>query len=60
MSSSDFQICRFNMNDRAFFDNISQEEMPQFYRHYAALAKEIQSNENEWRFKLEPGTVKIK
>lgn len=45
------------MNDRALFNNIPQEEMLQFYTHYKALATEIQRKENEWRFKLEPGTV---
>ncbi|XP_055318244.1 trimethyllysine dioxygenase, mitochondrial-like isoform X2 [Sitodiplosis mosellana] len=50
---------RFNMNDRALFNNIPQEEMLKFYKHYKALATEIQRDENEWRFKLEPGTVCI-
>lgn len=47
------------MNDRAIFNDIPQEEMLTFYKHYRALAIEIQRNENEWRFKLEPGTVCI-
>ena len=47
------------MNDRAVFNDIPQEEMLKFYQHYKALAKEIQRKENEWRFKLEPGTVCI-
>lgn len=49
----------FNMSDRAFFNNSPQEKMLKFYKHYATLAKEIQLNENEWRFTLEPGTVCI-
>lgn len=47
------------MNDRAIFNDIPQEEMLKFYKHYRALAIEIQRAENEWRFKLEPGTVCI-
>lgn len=47
------------MNDRAFFNTLPQKKMLQFYKHYTALAKEIQLIENEWRFKLEPGTVCI-
>lgn len=47
------------MNDRAFFNTLPQQKMMQFYKHYTSLAKEIQLIENEWRFKLEPGTVCI-
>lgn len=47
------------MNDRALFNNVHQEEMLKFYKHYKALATEIQREENEWRFKLDPGTVCI-
>lgn len=47
------------MNDRAFFNQLRQEEMLTFYKHYKALATEIQLEQNEWRFKLEPGTVCI-
>ncbi|XP_055318268.1 trimethyllysine dioxygenase, mitochondrial-like [Sitodiplosis mosellana] len=50
---------RFNMNDRAPFNDILQDEMLKFYKHYRALAIEIQRGENEWHFKLEPGTVCI-
>ncbi|XP_031616607.1 trimethyllysine dioxygenase, mitochondrial-like [Contarinia nasturtii] len=50
---------RFNMNDRAFLNNIPQEEMLTFYKHYRIIAMEIQREENEWRFILEPGTVCI-
>lgn len=54
-----FQHSRFNMNDRAVFNNIPQQEMMKFYTHYKALAAEIQRDDNEWRFKLEPGTICI-
>lgn len=47
------------MNDRACFNTLPQEAMMQFYKHYMALAREIQLPANEWRFKLEPGTVCI-
>lgn len=47
------------MNDRAFFNTLPQQKMMQFYKHFTALAKEVQSSENEWRFQLEPGTVCI-
>lgn len=47
------------MNDRAFFNNLPQEKMLEFYKHYVSLAKEINLDENNWRFTLEPGTVCI-
>lgn len=47
------------MNDRSFFNTLPQEQMFEFYKHYKALATEVQSLENEWRFKLDPGTVCI-
>lgn len=47
------------MNDRAFCTDLPQHEMFRFYRHYKELAAEIQSDSNEWRFKLEPGTLCI-
>ncbi|XP_031640782.1 trimethyllysine dioxygenase, mitochondrial-like [Contarinia nasturtii] len=58
MTNEPYQL-RFNMIDRAVFNNIPQTEMMKFYKHYKALAKEIQREENEWRFKLEPGTICI-
>lgn len=48
---------RFNMNDRAVFDTVPQEEMQTFYNDVHRLATEIQSPANELWFKLEPGTV---
>lgn len=47
------------MNDRAIFNNLPQDEVMEFYKSYQLLAKEIQKDENEWRFLLEPGTVCI-
>lgn len=47
------------MNDRAFFNTLPQEEMLQFYKHYAELANNLQSEKNKWHFQLEPGTVCI-
>lgn len=47
------------MKDRALFNNIPQDEMLTFYKHYKSLATEIQREENEWRFKLEPDTLYI-
>lgn len=47
------------MNNRSSFHKMPQEESVQFYKHYKALATEIQREENEWRFILEPGTVCI-
>lgn len=47
------------MSDRAFFNTLPQHKMMQFYKHFIALSKEVQSTENEWRFQLEPGTVCI-
>lgn len=41
------------------FTSLQQEQMFQFYKHFKTLATEIQSERNEWRFKLEPGTVCI-
>uniref|UniRef100_A0A336LY45 Trimethyllysine dioxygenase, mitochondrial n=1 Tax=Culicoides sonorensis TaxID=179676 RepID=A0A336LY45_CULSO len=50
---------RFNMNDRAVLDTIPLEKIQQFYADMHLLAAEIQNKENEWWFKLNPGTVFI-
>lgn len=47
------------MNDRAFFNTVSQSAILQYYKCYMELAKELQSDGNTWRFQLEPGTVCI-
>lgn len=47
------------MNDRAVLNNIATDEIFEFYKHYRVLATEILSKENEWKFKLKPGTVCI-
>ena len=39
--------------------SIPQTEIKQFYLDLRTLAKEIQSPQNEWWFKLVPGTVMI-
>lgn len=59
MSFPLFLLTRFTMKDRALFNNIPQDEMLTFYKHYKSLATEIQREENEWRFKLEPDTLYI-
>lgn len=33
--------------------------MFEFYKHYTTLAKKVQSLQNEFQFKLEPGNVVI-
>lgn len=48
---------RFNMYDRSMLNSIPHDKVMQFYRDYRMLASEIQSPNNEWWFKLEPGTV---
>ncbi|XP_063700953.1 trimethyllysine dioxygenase, mitochondrial [Culicoides brevitarsis] len=50
---------RFNINDRAVLDTIPLEKMQQFYKDMHLLGGLIQSKENEWWFKLNPGTVFI-
>lgn len=50
---------RFNMNDRAVLDTVPFEKIQQFYEDMHLLGDLIQSKENEWWFKLNPGTVFI-
>lgn len=48
---------RFNIYDRAPLNTIPFERVEQFYKDFGILAKEIQQPNNEWWFKLSPGTV---
>lgn len=50
---------RWNVYDRATFDTISQKDMPKFYEAFIKLTKIIESKENKWVFKLNPGTFMI-
>lgn len=47
------------MNDRATLNNIDQSKVMRFYQSYQAFAREVLSPDNEWHFKLNPGTVCI-
>lgn len=51
------QQLRFNMNDRAALDTVPLEDIQLFYTDMHRLAAEVQDKQNEWWFKLEPGTV---
>jgi len=50
---------RFNMLDRAPLSSIPQTQTEQYYRHLKALASIIRNEENEYWFRLTPGTVLI-
>lgn len=50
---------RFNMNDRAPLKTLPHDQIMQYYSDLRLLAGEIQNQENEWWFKLKPGTVMI-
>lgn len=48
---------RVNIYDRAIFNTVPFEKVDQFYKDYRVLLNEMQSPNNEWWFKLTPGTV---
>ncbi|KAJ6627774.1 Trimethyllysine dioxygenase, mitochondrial, partial [Pseudolycoriella hygida] len=48
---------RYNAYDRAPMLSIPMSEMTTFYSDMQIFAKKIQSPENEWWFKLHPGTI---
>lgn len=50
---------RFNLYDRAILNTIPQNEIHEFYEHFRYLTKLIQNKENQWKFKLKPGTILI-
>lgn len=50
---------RLNVYDRAVFDTIPQQQMFDFYESLREFLKIVQSPDNQWRFKLEPGTIVI-
>lgn len=50
---------RFNLYDRAPFNSIPQNEMAEFYKALRNLTIAINDKENEWWFKLNPGTIMI-
>lgn len=50
-------IDRFNSYDRAPMRSIPMSEMSTFYGDMQIFVENIQSPDNEWWFKLTPGTV---
>ncbi|XP_054744230.1 trimethyllysine dioxygenase, mitochondrial [Anastrepha obliqua] len=50
---------RLNVYDRAVFDSIPQEQMQDFYDSFRDYLEIVQRIDNEWNFKLQPGTVVI-
>lgn len=48
---------RFNSYDRAPMRSIPMSEMGTFYSDMQTFVRSVQSVDNEWWFKLEPGTV---
>lgn len=57
--TGDLEQVRFNIYDRAPFKTIPFEKVEHFYSDFRILCKEIQQPNNEWWFKLSPGTVLI-
>lgn len=47
------------MNDRAALNNIPQDKVHEFYKNFRLLGTEVLAMENQWHFKLNPGTVAI-
>ncbi|EFX75501.1 hypothetical protein DAPPUDRAFT_306710 [Daphnia pulex] len=50
---------RFNMLDRSPLSSIPQEEVGTHYRYLKTMATLVKKKENEYRFRLSPGTVMI-
>ncbi|XP_073822493.1 trimethyllysine hydroxylase [Musca autumnalis] len=50
---------RLNVYDRAVFNTIPQSEMMEFYEAFCEFLEIVQSPDNQWRFKLYPGTIVI-
>ncbi|XP_017486362.1 PREDICTED: trimethyllysine dioxygenase, mitochondrial isoform X1 [Rhagoletis zephyria] len=50
---------RLNVYDRAVFDSIPQAQMQDFYESFRVYLEIVQRIENQWSFKLNPGTVVI-
>ncbi|XP_023298151.2 trimethyllysine dioxygenase, mitochondrial [Lucilia cuprina] len=50
---------RLNVYDRAVFNTLPQHEMSEFYESFRQFLEIVQSKENQWRLKLEPGTIVI-
>lgn len=48
---------RYNLYDRAPMDTLPMSEMRQFYKDLKELTREMENRENQWWFKLNPGTV---
>lgn len=50
---------RFNLYDRAPLNTIEPEKLTQFYSDLRILTKEMYDVDNQWKFKLNPGTILI-
>jgi len=50
---------RFNMLDRAPLSSIPQTDVERYYEHMKCLASIVRSEENEYWFRLTPGTVLV-
>ncbi|KAI9553897.1 hypothetical protein GHT06_019167 [Daphnia sinensis] len=57
--SGQLEQLRFNMLDRAPLTSVPQSEVGTFYRHLRTMAKLVRQKENEYWFRLLPGTVMI-
>ncbi|TMW54917.1 hypothetical protein DOY81_000150 [Sarcophaga bullata] len=50
---------RLNVYDRAVFNTLPQNQMGEFYDSFRQYLEIIQSSDNQWHLKLEPGTIVI-
>ena len=50
-------VSRFNPHDRCTFSYVSYEDAERFYAAYRALGRIIDSPENEFKTKLQPGRM---
>ncbi|KAM7353258.1 trimethyllysine hydroxylase [Cochliomyia hominivorax] len=50
---------RLNVYDRAVFNTLPQNQMSEFYESFRQFLEIVQSSENQFHLKLEPGTIVI-
>ena len=54
-----FYVNRFNLLDRAPLSNLPHTEVGTYYKHLQQLTALIKKKENEYWFRLNPGTILI-
>lgn len=57
--SGEIAQMRLNINDRAPFDTLAQDEMREFYTSFREYMSILHDPSNIWKFKLHPGTMVV-